>query len=123
LRNLSFASGALDRAGHRRKDPALLTSLLNDPATRVVEVVAGRAKVIDSDGDPLLLLRSPGEQDGFRLAAFLGRDDGGTAYLGVVGDTQDVSPISQWRTLREVGGLPGQLARHARPLPPMWFTH
>jgi len=105
LRNLSFARGALDRAGHRRKDPGLLASLLTDPATRVVEVVAGRAKVIESDGGPALVLRSPGEQDGSRLAAFLGRDDGGTAYLGVVGDTQDVSPTSQWRTLREVGGL------------------
>ena len=105
LRNLALARGALDRAGLRRKDAELLPSLLEDPATRVVEFVDGRAAVIESDGDVNLLLRSPEREDVFRLAAFLGLDGEGTAYVGVVGAPPDPQASSQWRTLREVGAL------------------
>jgi NAD+ diphosphatase len=103
LRDLSLARGTLDRAGLRRKDPALLPSLLTDPLTRIVELVTGRAQVIESDGGCALLMRSPTEQDAFRLPLFLGQDGGGTAYVGVVGDAQEISATSPWRTLREVG--------------------
>src|SRR5450631_220100 len=105
LRDLSLARGTLDRVGLRRKDPALLPSLLMDPLTRIVELVAGRAQVIESDRGCSLLMRSPAERDAFRLPVFLGRDGLGTAYVGVVGEAQEVSGASPWRTLREVGVL------------------
>jgi NAD+ diphosphatase len=105
---LSLARGTLDRLGQRRKDPDLVSSLLRDPLTRIVELVAGRAQVIESDLGSGLLLRSPAELDAFGLAVFLGQDGDGTAYLGVVGDPGDPSDqpaTAQWRTLREVGVL------------------
>jgi NAD+ diphosphatase len=98
----------LDRAGLRRRDPDLLRLLLKDPSTRIVELVGGRAQVIESDRDCALLLRSPEEQDAFRLTVFLGQDGHGTAYVGLVGaigDAQDPSGTAPWRTLREVGVL------------------
>ncbi|MEO6144734.1 MAG: NAD(+) diphosphatase [Dermatophilaceae bacterium] len=115
LRNLALARGTLDRAGLRRKDPELLPSLLKDPSTRVVEFAEGRAVVIESDRDINLFLRSPAPEDISRLAAFLGQDGEGTAYVGVVGEPQDQTANSQTansqtatslrRTLREVGSL------------------
>ena len=105
LRDLSLARGNLDRAGLLRKDPDLLSSLLKDPSTRVVELIAGRAEVIESDRDVALVLRPPGGQDMSRLAAFLGRDGDDAAYVGLVGDPPDPPETSQWRTLREVGAL------------------
>ena len=108
LHNLSLARGTLDRAGLRRKDPDLLPSLLKESSTRVVELIAGRAAVIDSERDIALVLRSPNGQDASRLAVFLGQDGDGTAYVGVVGDSSalaDQPETSPWRTLREVGAL------------------
>ena len=105
LRNLSLARGTLDRAGLRRKDPDLLPSLLKESSTRVVELIAGRAEVIESEREIALSLRSPSGQDASRLAVFLGQDGEGTAYVGVVGDTAGQPETSQWRTLREVGAL------------------
>jgi NAD+ diphosphatase len=105
LRDLSLARGTLDRAGLRRKDPELLPSLLKDPRTRVLELVAGRVQVTGADQHPALLLRKPGELDSSRLAVFLGQDGGGTAYVGVLGDDQDSSAAGPWRNLREVGSL------------------
>jgi NAD+ diphosphatase len=103
----------LDPAGLRRRDPDLLLLLLKDPLTRVVEVVGGRAQVLEPDGDCALLLRSPVEQDLSRLAVFLGQEGDGTAYVGVVSEAQDgvhyddhdPSATEHWRTLREVGVL------------------
>ena len=89
----------------RRKDHELLTSLLNDPSTQVLELIAGRAEVVELDRDLALLLRSPVEQDPSRLAVFLGQDGDGTAYVGVVGEPPDQLETSRWRTLREVGAL------------------
>jgi NAD+ diphosphatase len=110
LRDLSLARGSLDRAGLRRRDPDLLRTLLKDPLTRVVELVSGRAKVVELDGGLAMVLRLPEEHDVSRLALFLGQDGGGTAYVGVVGEpgppegAQPEAP-SGWRTLREVGAL------------------
>jgi NAD+ diphosphatase len=74
--------------------------------TRVLELSAGRAEVVASGRDVVLLLRSPGEQDALRLAVFLGQDGDGTAYVGVVGDPPaGPDAVSPWRTLREVGAL------------------
>lgn len=105
LNNLALARGTLDRAGLRRKDPELLPSLLKDPSTQVLELAAGRAEVVELDRDLALLLRSPIEQDTSRLGVFLGQDDDGTAYVGVVRDDLDPLGTSQWRTLRSVGVL------------------
>ncbi len=82
-----------------------MPSLLKDPSTRVLELSAGRAQVVGSGRDVALLLRSPDEHDVLRLAAFLGQDDAGTSYVGVVGDPPDPEGAAQWRTLREVGAL------------------
>ena len=105
LRDLSLARGSLDRAALRRRDPDLLPLLLKDPLTRILELVEGRAQVVESDRDAVLLLRSPQEQDGRRLIVFLGQDQHGTGYLGVVGQAQDESASAPWRSLREVGVL------------------
>ena len=105
LHDLSLARGTLDRAGLRRRDPDLLPLLLKDPLTRILELIEGRAQVLESGRDVALLLRSPQEQDGLRLVVFLGQDQHGTAYLGVVGQAQDASGTAPWRSLREVGVL------------------
>lgn len=105
LRDLCLARGTLDRDGQRRRDPDLLPTLLRDPLTCVIELVEGRAQILESHPDSPLLLRPPIEQDASRLAVFLGQDGDGTAYVGVVGETRDPSGTSPWRTLREVGAL------------------
>lgn len=112
MRDLSFACGTLDRVSLRRKDPALVSCLLADPATRVLELVGGRAQVLESELGSTLLLRSPAELDVARLTVFLGLDVDGTAYLGVVDepgvvpwDLADQQGTSQWRTLRQVGAF------------------
>lgn len=105
LRNLPLARGTLDRAGLRRADPGLLSSLLDNPATRVLELGSGRAETIETDGDVALVLRSPSAQDRSRLTVFLGQEGDGTEYIGVVGDPTDEPRTAQWRTLREVGVL------------------
>jgi NAD+ diphosphatase len=95
----------MNRAGHRRQDPELLLLLLKDPSTRVLELVGGRAEVIESDRNISLALRSPERQDTDRLSAFLGQDGEGPAYVGVVGEPRDQSETPQGRSLREVGAL------------------
>jgi len=111
LHDLALARGTLNRDGLRRRDPDLLPLLLKDPLTRVVELVEGRARVVESGRECGLLLRSPQERDSHRLAVFLGQDDQGTAYVGVVGaagdapDEGDTAGMTPWRTLREVGVL------------------
>jgi len=105
LRDLPLARGTVARAGLRRRDPEMLPSLLKDPSTRVLELVAGRAEVVEPDGGLELRLRSPDGQDSTRLAVFLGQDGDGTAYVGVVGDSLVPPETAQWRSLREVGVL------------------
>ncbi|MDQ1482718.1 MAG: diphosphatase [Actinomycetota bacterium] len=102
LRDLSLARGTLNRAGPRRSEPDLLPLLLKDPHTKVLELVGDRAKVTGSDGgSATLMLRAPQEQDTLRLAVFLGRDDDGTAYVGVVGEVGDGEGSS------DTGAVPG----------------
>jgi NAD+ diphosphatase len=110
LRDLSLARGTLNRDGLRRRDPDLLPLLLKDPLTRVLELVGGSAQVFESGRECALLLRSPQELDSHRLAVFLGHDDEGAAYVGVVGTAGEVpehddTASAPWRTLREVGVL------------------
>jgi NAD+ diphosphatase len=126
LHDLSLARGTLNRAGVRRRDPDLLSSLLKNPSTRVVTLAAGRAQVIETADECSLSLRSPEPQDEHRLSIFLGEDSEGTAYLGVVqeipedaslddvdthsdssatGQGEQTLPTAQWRSLRDVGTL------------------
>jgi len=88
--------------------------LLKDPQVRVLELVRGRARVVERDRDCALFMRPPSEEDATRLAVFLGQDGQGTTYVGVVGeDDRDVGVDNwegrdgalreHWRTLREVG--------------------
>ena len=105
LRDLALARGTMNRAGHRRQDPELLPLLLKDASTRVLELVGGRAEVIESDREVSLALRSPERRDINRLSAFLGQDGEGTAYVGVVDEPGDQSESPGRRSLREVGAL------------------
>jgi NAD+ diphosphatase len=103
LSDLSLSRGTLDRAAQLRKDPDLLPRLLDDPATRVVEVVNGSSGVLAVNGHVALQLRSPVAADARRLAVFLGVDAAGTAYVAVGGEAVDEGEPRDWRTLWEVG--------------------
>ncbi len=102
LRDLTLARSTLDRRAERRLDPALLGSLLDDPATRVVEVREGRTAVAGPEGAPALVLRAPRTGDRSHLGIYLGDEGDGTAYVAVVDDAADVGGLT-WRGLREVG--------------------
>lgn len=103
LHDLSLSGGTLDRAGLRRRDPDLVAMLLKDPATRIMELAEGRAQIHQKGGEAALLLRSPREQDGCGLLVFLGQDEQGTGYLGMVGPAHDAPADATWCSLREVG--------------------
>jgi NAD+ diphosphatase len=117
LTALPLARATLDRAADRRGDD-LLPSLLADPATRVLEVASGRARV--SGNPPALVLRAPEPSDAHRVAVFLGREVDGTGpgadHVAVAVDGPQASngaPVrfdvgadaDGWAGLREVGGL------------------
>lgn len=112
LQDLALSRAMLDRSGLERRDEGLLERLLKDPATRVLELRGDRAPVERLAGQPRLLLRSPHDDDGSRLALFAGRDTDGTAFVGVVGppladDTGDDEGAAgpNWVTLRSVGAV------------------
>ncbi len=108
LTRLALSRGTLDRAGHRRQEPGLLTDLVTDPATRVAVIVGDTMEVVEDRTSPTgrsLALRPPVPADADRLAVFLGeeaRDGGSTAYLAVVGDPTDVG-AGEWQNLRTAG--------------------
>lgn len=95
LPELALSRGSLDRQGSRRADPALVSSLLADPGTKVAAIRADRMALHGSD----LSLRAPEPLDAQRSSFFLGVE-GEAAYLGVVED----EPAPQgWQTLRQCG--------------------
>ena len=96
LANLSLSRSDLLRRSERRIEPDLLTGLLADAATRVIDVADGRTPV---DAEAHLLLRSPASGDDPSRSAFLGEDDAGTAYVVVWQD----APGEGWAGLREIG--------------------
>jgi NAD+ diphosphatase len=102
LLDLSLSRGALDRAAELRKDPDLLSRLLGDRATRVLELVGGSAEVVEARGEVALHLRPPHRGDLSALGLFLGRDEEGTSYVAVVGDPVDEGEPREWRSLRDV---------------------
>lgn len=101
---MAFVGGAIDRAAHRRTDPDLLSELLADAATRVIDM-SGEGFVVGDDG--ALGLRPPRPADrGAELVVFLGegagQGEGRTAYLLVVPGPGEVTGATAG--LRELAG-------------------
>ncbi len=91
LGRLTLARGALDRRAHLRRDPGLVASRREDPATRVMTLVGARVEVVDQEGAGRLHLRAPsevGDVEG-RLWVYLGRDEAGTEYLAAADPVPD----------------------------------
>ena len=114
LPSLALSRGGLDRHSELRTEPGLLDVLLDDPATRVLELVDGRA-VVDGDGDDgdvVLRYRAPEPADRDRFVAYLGHDAprGGTAYVvSLAPETPATADDSRRRGLRAVGARLGDL--------------
>jgi len=108
LTRLALSRGTLDRAGHRRHDPDLVSALLADPATRVAVIVGDTMEVVDDPRTSTgrsLALRSPVPADADRLVVFLGEEATGgapAAYLAVVGNPTEAGE-GGWQTLRIAG--------------------
>jgi NAD+ diphosphatase len=108
LTSLTLARADVDRAAERRADPAWLDAAWADPATRVLVLHRGRARVT-GDAEPHLLLVGPEAvgHDGVRV--LLAVEDG-TTYVGLVvdGEVEPFDEDARWEGLREVGAaLPG----------------
>ncbi|WP_404381286.1 NAD(+) diphosphatase [Knoellia locipacati] len=112
LPSLALSRGGLDRHSELRAEPGLLDDLLDDPTTRVLELVDGRA-VVDEGSDDLVTLayRAPEPEDRDRFVAYLGHDApvGGTAYVLSVADRDDGTDASGEdpgrQGLRSIGAL------------------
>jgi NAD+ diphosphatase len=100
LPEVALSRPIADRAAYRRGD-GLVRDLVADPATRVLEISAGRARLVAdvaaaTGSAPVararLLLRAPRPDDVDRLAIFLGEDGEKTAFLAV-----DVEPADDAR--------------------------
>jgi NAD+ diphosphatase len=84
LAGLSLARSAVDRASHRRADQDWVAAAWADPATRVLVLDRGQARVNFTGDGAALELTSPGDApEGVRF--LLGVDDAGVAYFGVDG--------------------------------------
>ncbi|KGN39390.1 NAD(+) diphosphatase [Knoellia subterranea] len=107
LPSLALSRGGLDRHSELRTEPGLLDVLLDDPATRVLELAGGRAEVVeDPQGELGLRFRAPTAADRGGFAAYLGHDApaGGTAYVLIVSEgTPAVADDPRWKGLRSVG--------------------
>lgn len=119
LPSLALSRGGLDRHSELRSEPGLLDVLLDDPATRVLELVGGRAPVEgdggaddEVEGEVALRYRAPDPADRDRFVAYLGHDapTGGTAYLlSVAPETAATTDDPARRGLRAVGARLGDL--------------
>ena len=85
----------LDRAAHRRLDPAWLEEAW--PKARIIVIDEGRTLIRD---DALVLLDAAQAPDGERY--FLGVDEDGTPYFAVAAETPEI-PDTRKRDLRQVG--------------------
>jgi NAD+ diphosphatase len=88
---------AIDDRAARRRSPELLAELARDPATRVLDVAAGRARLADGPA-ARLRWRPPQADDVERLAVFLGEDSTGVAYVAVAVEAAADDPA--WHGLR-----------------------
>lgn len=73
MSDLPMTASAIDRDAPRRSDPDLLPRLLEDPATRVVELRGGSASLRPDGG---LARRAPEVADADALLLYLGRQEG-----------------------------------------------
>lgn len=101
LRTVTFTEGSIDRAAHRRLEADLLPRLLQDPQTRVIELVDDRFAV---DELGRLVVRPPRPEDaqaqlvvflGERVAAAAEGGEGSGAYVLVVPATTEQSGTAQ----------------------------
>ncbi|MCD5349815.1 NAD(+) diphosphatase [Kineosporia mesophila] len=106
LERLALSRSTLDRAAHRRADPGLIDSLLDDPRTRVALFHEGETAVTDAPTvllwpvESVLNLKTDGQQ------FFLGTDGDGRDYLALsVSERPAVPEGVRWASLREVGSL------------------
>ncbi|WP_353953005.1 NAD(+) diphosphatase [Knoellia sp. S7-12] len=113
LPSLALSRGGLDRHSELRTEPGLLDVLLDDPATRVLELVGGRAEVEEGEqAEVALRYRAPTASDRDQFVAYLGHDAprGGTAYLvSVAPETTATADDPRRRGLRAVGASLGDL--------------
>lgn len=77
MRDLPMTASETDRDAPTRSDPDLLPRLLDDPATRVIELRGGSASLGPEGG---LLRRAPEPADADALLLYLGRH-GGSAHV------------------------------------------
>ncbi len=115
--------GSLDRCAWERERVDLLASLLRDPSTRAVDWCDGQALVQFTAAGPQLAWRQASAADTDRLVFFLGRDEHGTALLGVVHDepfeptgepgARGLDTGANWVGLREVGAALSACDREA----------
>lgn len=113
LPRLVLGGFALDRDAAQRGKPHLVADLLGDAASRVVEIRGDRTAVEPATAGLRLRLRAPEPSDLERLAVYLGRDAGHTAYLAVASQAESEQPQQEdhWRTLRQAAAdLPGDEA-------------
>ena len=104
---------ALERGADVRTRAELLPDLLADPQVRVLDTAEGTVPVLLGEHAPTLALRPPRPEGRWRdepaKAAFLGRDDAGTAYLlarhrtAADADRATGDPRAVWLDLRECG--------------------
>ncbi len=104
LPDVALTRRSLDRHGELRSDPALLTRLLADPATRVFRLRRDAAPVREDEaGGVTVVLGAPVPADADHLVVYLG-EAGGVHHLGVVEELPEgEEPGEGLRTLRQVG--------------------
>ncbi|MEO7753995.1 MAG: NAD(+) diphosphatase [Terracoccus sp.] len=116
LHDLALSRATLDRGGLERRDPDLLSRLLADPGTRVLDLRDLEVPVSTDGDDYAIVLRPPAPADSAHLVVHLGRDGHGTAYLAVIaprpaGDVDSTEGESghrgEWVTLRQAGAALG----------------
>lgn len=73
MRDLPMTASAIDRDAPARSDPGLLPRLLDDPATRVIDLRGDRAPRRPGGG---LARRAPEPEDADALLLYLGRHEG-----------------------------------------------
>ena len=121
LPSLALSRGGLDRRSELRTEPGPARALLDDPGTRVLELVDGRAEVERRTATTprsrcATARRSAGDRD--RFVAYLGHDApaGGTAYvLSVADDAWDTADDEPTRSGLRAVGRPARRPRRRRP--------
>ncbi|HSF26764.1 MAG TPA: NAD(+) diphosphatase [Actinomycetes bacterium] len=109
LTQLALSRASVDRAAHHRTDQAWLDARWADPATRVLVLEHGQARVVHDGAAPTLLLVAPDQApDGLQI--LLGVDADDVACFAVVTDpgrNPDLGEANgtRWVGLREVGAL------------------